>query len=260
VPTKPIYDALNLSARPADIAPGLKRALVGRDLTDRAADLLVIELEGLTGYEPAEVLGAALGPLIATAEDLRAVGQKVGFYGPLPVNSNQFTAMRWAAFNDPNAPAFARDPNNAETRQHLANYEKWVEGNDRLARLLLPHVDVVVVELYPLNADPRDMLWLIRGSVDEARRVAAGKPVYGILSPFWSEGSIFGHQPMGYDAFRAFVEASLEVVDAAVLWASPFSTYNESDGWVAALREYVSPPPPGSVTCPTCGGSGVVPA
>jgi hypothetical protein len=248
-----IYDALNLGGnRPADIAPGLKRALVGRDLTDRVADLLVIELEGLSGHEPAAALGAALGPLIATAEDLRTVGQKVGFYGPVPVNSNQYTAMRWAAFNDPAAPAWARDADNTDTKAHLANYAKWQDGNDRLARVLLPHCTAVIVELYPLNADPQDWRWLLKGSVDEARRVAAGKPVFGIVAPFFHQNAAapLGNTPAGYDFFKLQLETAAEVTDGLVLWGSPHSTYNEADGWVKALRDVTAPPAPVPVPVP----------
>jgi len=188
-------------------------------------------------------------------------GWLIGAYPLLPTPANYPAAVH-AAFVDPAADAWRRDPNHPDVKPHLDKWHEWRQGNDAIAKELLPHMDFLCPQLYVINdVDRRNWTWLLAGVAEEAERVRAGKPVYAFLMTYWweADNNPLAGQPIPYDFFRHQLETCLQRFAGVVLWGGHGSAFDPEAGWARATRDVleamepapappepvpVSPPPP----------------
>jgi hypothetical protein len=203
-----------------------------------------------TGNEPPDQLQAAMDDRMRHFDEFRArlPNDPLALYAFNPgAYSGVFHAVhRHEAFLDPNSPAWMRDPNNPETAYWLGAFESWQHGNDVLSTYIGDRPDYLAPQVYVFNNNRQDFDWLLQGTIKEARRQSNGKPVYAFLMPYYWEvdNNPLGAQPHDYDFFRYELERSLSLADGVVIWGGWNIDWDPNAGWVAALRDVLTPPPP----------------
>jgi hypothetical protein len=194
-----------------------------------------------TGNENPETFRRMIEPRVNYVREFRAKlgeGWPIGAYALLP-NAQSYAPAVHAAFNDPAADAWRRNREHPDVKPHLEKWAKWREGNDAIAKVMLPHLDFLCPQLYVLGDDRRDWGWLLAGTVEEARRVAGGKPIYPFLMPhFWEvDNNPRAGQPIPYEFFKHQLDTCLAAFDGVVIWGGLGVRYDPQAGWVRALRE-----------------------
>ena len=203
-----------------------------------------------TGNEPEAELKAAMDDRLRHFDEIRArlPNDPLAFYA---FNPGQYAGVyvsvtRHEAFLDPTSPAWMRDLNNPETVYWLEQFRLWQQGNDNLARYIGDRPDYLAPQVYVFDNNRQHFDWLLQGNIKEARRQANGKPVYAFIMPYYWEvdNNPLGGQTHDYDFFRYELERSLELADGVVIWGGWSIQYDPNAGWVAALRDVLTPPPP----------------
>ena len=199
-----------------------------------------------TGLEPEAEFQRLVGHQVWGLQQLRArLGPEwpIGAYALLPKTS-YYVPLRHTAFKDASLDgtpgAWLRDPNHPEVKLYAINgYADWQKGNDRIAAAVLPHVDFVCPQVYDFGDDLKVWDWLLKGNVAEARRVAAGKPVYPFITPAYFEvdkNPKAGHK-IKYATFKHWLRSTLAHADGVVVWGFTAERWNEKAEWLRALRD-----------------------
>ena len=194
-----------------------------------------------TGNEDPETFRRAIEPRVNYVREFRAKlgdGWPIGAYALLP-NAQSYAPVTHEAFNDPAADAWRRSPDHPDVKPHLEKWAKWREGNDAIAKVMLPHLDFVCPQLYVLDDDRRNWGWLLSGTMKETRRVAGGKPIYPFLMPhFWEvDNNPRTGEPIPYEFFKHQLDTCLAACDGVIVWGGLGVKFNPQAGWVRALRE-----------------------
>lgn len=141
---------------------------------------------------------------------------RVGYYGIPPLRDY------WRATKGPTAQA----------------YEQWQAENDKFTRLA-DAVEVLTPSLYTFYNDSAGWDLYATTNVNEARRLAPGKPVYPFVWPHFHEG---GNQK-GYlskELWLAQLKTLERIADGVVIWAGNLETWDKDAGWWEATREFLA--------------------
>lgn len=176
-----------------------------------------------------------LGKLVDILEIIRAERPEItlGVWSVIPC-SEFYTLQNYAGFIDFQAgkpwgvepAAWWNHPDVGPAR--VAGYEALRQRNDRIASVLLPHVDALFPSVYAAvdyQGEPAKAWTIGRPvelQVDESIRIAKGKPVYPVYSPTLSNGMPLS-EVVHVETFKATRKAA-----GVVVWANTSRTTAES--------------------------------
>lgn len=117
-------------------------------------------------------------------------------------------------------------------------YKQWQAENDRFVGLAQA-VEALTPSLYTFYSDPKGWDLYAITNVSEARRLAAGKPVYPFVWPHFHEG---GNQKgyIGKELWLAQLQTLERIADGVVIWAGNLEVWDNDAGWWQATEEFIA--------------------
>lgn len=180
--------------------------------------LTVIDLEHWPNVGEAGVVEASVDKYLTLFQWVKEdVGNetKVGYYAIPPLRDY------WRATQGPDVKA----------------YKQWQADNDKFIRLAQT-VEVLTPSLYTFYSDRKGWDLYAITNVSEARRLAAGKPVYPFVWPHFHEG---GNQKgyIGKELWLAQLQTLERIADGVVIWAG-LEVWDKDAGWWEATKEFIA--------------------
>lgn len=155
--------------------------------------------------------------LLTWYRDAMPDGNTMGLYSILPVRN------LWDA-------AAARDS---------SKFSKWQGWNNEV-QPIAEHVDMVMPSCYTFNDD--EDLWrrYCIAQIDEARRIAPGKPVYPV---FWPRIHPGNKGPISDRLWRVHLETAREHADGCIIWTISSQTkrvdWSDVPSWWAETEKFI---------------------
>lgn len=254
-----IYDNMGTTGKPADLSEyGLKRFDILYPTMD-IGDPDKVEIQawvngafgktdhGLLGldyeqwpvdrrrYSAAEVK-ASIARFRLVLKHARAAQPhfKFGFYGvvPLrdynsPVGNNNAELQNWYQANDALQPLI---DDVAKSYPSLHSFLYTVQDS----------VDILYPSLYTFHNAPADWVKYATANIQEAKRLAKGKPVYAYIWPEYHGGGSLGGQEIDGDFWRLQLDTLKNLdIDGVVLWNGNFATWNDDAPWWQATIDFL---------------------
>jgi hypothetical protein len=156
------------------------------------------------------------------------------------------TVFQWFKSADPQAKIGyygiipQRDYWNTQQGANSAKYHSWQQTNDSVAPLA-NMVDVVFPSLYTFYPDSAAWQKYAIAQIQEAKRLAPGKPVYAFLWPQYHTSNRFlGGQYLPADYWTLELNTVKKYADGAVIWCCPDKeTWNPQAPWWKATVAFL---------------------
>lgn len=143
---------------------------------------------------------------------------KVGYYALVPI------ADYWNATSS--------DP---------AKVAAWKAANDRL-QPLIDDVDALFPSIYTFYPnDVEGWVMFAEANIEEAKRLARGKPVYPFIWPQYHPSEPVGGQYVSYEYWKRQLETVKNAgVDGVIIWGGYQTPWDENQGWWRATKEFMA--------------------
>jgi hypothetical protein len=234
----PVYDATDFAHKPDLTQYGLKRIMLvssnlmwegNKDpdhtslpdrsriiafalLAKQSTGIVVIDIENWPVVGDPAAVAESVKKYTTVAQWFKtpAPSLEVGFYGLLPIRDY------WRAIQDKGLPGYAA----------------WQRENDRLASIA-PSVDVLFPSVYTFYEDRNGWQKYAIAQIQEARRLAGGKPVYVFLWPqYHPSNTKLGNTFLPGDYWRLELDTALKYADGIVIWCcSTRQDWDEKAAW-----------------------------
>jgi hypothetical protein len=171
---------------------------------------LILDLEhwDLSGTEAAVRESIRKYKLLAAMTKKLLPRTRIGYYGVVP----------------------ARDYWRAQKGAGSKEYQQWQRYDDIVAEVV-PSVDVLYPSLYTFYDDVLGWDKYLVANVDEARRVANGRPVYVFLWPEFHDSSALKGQFLSAKFWRHQLEFACSRADGIVIWGGWDTRINRKRVW-----------------------------
>ncbi|MES0123194.1 hyaluronidase [Mesorhizobium sp. C420B] len=145
-------------------------------------------------------------------------GVKIGLYGVLPIRDH------WRAIGHEGA----------------VGLNDWKQKNTEIASSLVPYVDELFPSLYTFYGDKDAWIAYARANIQEARRIARGKPIYCFLWPQFHKTLAFLPGEFWYTQ----LSTCRKLADGIVIWGTmrggpsdgPADWNEKAEWWQATLK------------------------
>lgn len=115
---------------------------------------------------------------------------------------------------------------------------KFEPANARFARELAKHVDAFFPPAYTFDDDRETWEKRARSSIEEARRLGRGKPVYLYLWPQYHDHTRKAFEYVNSSYWRFQLETARGISDGIVLWSPSKFKWDNSSGWWSATEKF----------------------
>lgn len=188
-----------------------------------------------------------LGKLVSMLEVIRAGNPtlKLGIWSVVPASA-YFILAKYAAWkdflagkpHDEQDAAWWAATENAPTVE--AAYKGWKSENDLRAKILGPHIEVVVPSGYPTVEPPADKLWMGAREpelmIAECRRLFKTKQVLLCWNPHLPNSTARASD--GYAS--AVIKTGLAKADGVIVWADRWVSQSEAAGVMGQVAAFQS--------------------
>jgi hypothetical protein len=186
----------------------------------KSASFIVLNIERLPVVGADATVQKSIDVLIEAVTSAKSVAPaaKFGYYSLIP-NRDFFRAIQG---------------------KNSAKYHAWQAENDRL-KAVATVVDFTCPSLYTFYDDVPSWKTFAIEQIDEARRLAPGKPVFPFVWPRFHESNkklANAYIPAGFwTAQLALVKAK---ADGLVLWGGYQENWNEGAAWWSATKNFIN--------------------